>query len=124
MKIPGLPDVADARRRLAGTEWRNLMPKTKLGRWAGGLLAVFLLLLIALILGRNLAGLVPGTPLIVILGICTMISGIAAFVIGAVSQVKFKDHSIVVIAATVLGFFAILILIMEVLEGISWRSTH
>jgi hypothetical protein len=101
-----------------------MMPKTRLGRWAGGLLVVFLVFLIALILGRNFAGLIPGTPLIVILGICTMIAGIAAFVTGVVSQVKFKDHSIVVIAATVFGSIAILIIIMEVVEGIIWRSTH
>ena len=100
------------------------MPKTKLGKWAGGLSAVFLLFILALILGRNLAGFQPGTPLIVIVGICAMIAGIAAFVTGTVSLIRFKDRSFVVILATVFGSLAILIFIMEVVEGIIWRSTH
>jgi hypothetical protein len=101
-----------------------MMPKTKLGKWAGGLLAGFLVFLIALILGRNLVGILPGTPLIVIVGICAMITGIAAFVTGAVSFFKFKDRSFVVILSIIFGSIAILIFIMEVLEGIIWRSTH
>jgi len=100
------------------------MPKTKLGKWAGGLSAAFIVLLIALIIGRNLVKLVPGTPLIVAVGICTMITGIAAFVTGAVSLIRFKDRSFVVILAVVFGSLAILMIIMEVVEGIIWRSTH
>jgi hypothetical protein len=92
------------------------MPKTRLGRWAGGLLAVFLIFFIVLILGRNLAGLAPGTPLIIVLGNCMMFSGIATFVTAVISQVKFKDHSIVVMAATVIGSIAILLIIVEIVE--------
>ena len=43
------------------------MPKTKLGKWAGALLAVSVVFLVALILGMKLAGLKPGTPLIITL---------------------------------------------------------
>ena len=96
------------------------MPKTKLGKWAGGLLAVFLLFLIALILGRNLAGFQPGTPLIVIVGICAMIAGIATFVTAVLSLVKFKDRSFVVILATIIGIIAMLIVVMEVVEGLTY----
>ena len=99
------------------------MPKTKLGKWAGGLLAVFVVLLVALILGMKLVGLMPGTPLIITLGTCMMISGIAAFVTGVVALIRFKDRSFVVILAVVLGFFASLLSIMEVVEGIISRST-
>jgi hypothetical protein len=101
-----------------------MIPKTRLGKWAGGLLAVFLVLLTALILGRNVARIQPGTPLIVIVGICVMIAGIATFVSGVVSLTKFKDRSFVVILAVIFGSLAILIIIMEVVEGIIWRSTH
>ena len=101
-----------------------MMPKTKLGRWAGVLMAVFLVFFIALILGRNLLRILPGTPLILIVGICAMIAGIAAFVCGVVSLIKFKDRSFVVILATIFGSIAILIIIMEVVEGIIWRSTY
>jgi hypothetical protein len=103
---------------------RKMMPKTKLGKWAGGLLAVFLVFFMALILGRNLAGFQPGTPLIVMVRICAMIAGIATFVTGAVSLMKFKDRSFVVILTIIFGSIAILIVIMEVVEGIIWRSTH
>jgi hypothetical protein len=96
------------------------MPKTKLGKWAGGLSAVFLVFFIALILGRNLAGFHPGTPLIVIVGTCAMITGIATFVTAVVSLVKFKDCSVVVILATIIGIIAMLIAVMEVVEGLTY----
>ena len=100
------------------------MPKTSLGKWAGRLLAVFVVLIVALILGTELAGLMPGTPLIITLGTCMTISGIAAFVTGIVALIRFKDRSFVVILAVVLGFFDSLFLIMEVVEAIFWRLTH
>ncbi len=110
--------------RAGRTEGRNPMPKTKLGKWAGGLLAVFVVLLVALILGMKLAGLTPGTPLIITLGTCMTISAIAVFVTGAVALMRFKDRSFVVILAVALGFIASLLTIMEAVEGVFWRSTH
>jgi len=100
------------------------MPKTSLGKWAGRLLVVFVVLIVTLILGMELAGLMPGTPLVLTLGTCMMLSGIAAFVTGVVALIRFKERSFVVILAVVLGFFASLISIMEVVERIIWRSTH
>jgi hypothetical protein len=99
-----------------------MMPKTKLGIWAGGLLVVFVVLFIALIYGMN--GWRPGTAPAVIVGFGAMIAGIAAFVTGLVSLVKFKDRSFVVLLAVIIGAIAVLIIIMEVVEGIAWRSTH
>ena len=87
-------------------------------------MAVFLVFFIALILGMNLLNIPPGTPLIVMVGTCAMMSGIAAFLTGVVSLIKFKDRSFIVILAVVFGFIAILIVTMEVVEGIVWRSTH
>lgn len=101
-----------------------MIPKTKLGKWAGGLSAVFLVFLIALILGRNVMRIQPGTPLIVIVGICMMIAGTAAFVTGMMSLFKLKDRSFVVILAIIFGFLAILIIVLEVAESIIWRLTH
>ena len=83
-------------------------------------MAVFLVFFIALILGRNLFGIQPGTPLIVIVGICAMIAGIATFVTGAVSLIKFKDRSFVVILATIIGIIAMLIVVMEVVERLTY----
>jgi hypothetical protein len=113
-----LPEVADAHKRLAAQK-EKMMPKTKLGKWAGGLLAIFLPFFIALILGRNLLRISAGTPLIVIVGTCAMIAGIAAFVTGAISLFKFKDRSSVVILAVAFGSIAILWFIMELVEEIT-----
>ena len=102
------------------------MPKTRLGKWAGGFLVVFLVFLASLVLGMKLAGMTPGTPQAIVLGTCMMFAGMATFVTAAVSLVKFKDHSIVVIAATVIGSIAALFIIVEIGEivGGILRSTH
>jgi hypothetical protein len=102
------------------------MPKTRLGRWSGGLLAVFLVFFVALILGGKFGGLTPGTPLMIALGLCMMSAGIATFDTAVISQVKFKDRSIVVMAATVIGFIATLFIIVEIVEVVGGilRSTH
>ncbi len=92
------------------------MPKTRLGKWAGGLLAVFLVLLAALLLGVKLAGLTPGTPQAIVLGTSMMLAGMATFVTAAISLLKFRDHSIVVIAAAVIGAIAVLFIIVEIVE--------
>jgi hypothetical protein len=92
------------------------MPKTRLGKWAGGLLAVFLVLLAALLLGVKLSGLTPGTPQAIVLGTSMMFAGTATFVTAVISLIKFKDHSIVVIAATVIGSIATLFIIVEIGE--------
>lgn len=80
--------------------------------------------LIALILGRNVARIQPGTPLIVMVGVCMMIAGIATFITGMMSLYKLKDRSFVVILAIIFGFLAVLIIVMEVVEGIVDRLTH
>jgi len=99
---------------------RKMMPKTKLGKWAGALLVVFVVLIVALIFGRWR----PGTAPARIVGLGAGVAGIAAFVTGLVSLIKFKDRSFAVILAVVIGSLALLIGIMEVVEGISWRLTH
>jgi len=93
------------------------MPKTKLGKWAGILMAVSVVLLIAVLIGTNLLGLRAGDPLFIMLGTCMMISGIAAFVTGTISLIKFKDRSPVVIWAAGFGSIAVLHLARNLLEG-------
>lgn len=100
------------------------MPKTKLGKWAGISMAAFVVLLIAVLNSRNLLGLRAGDPLLIMLGTCMMISGIAAFVMGTLSLIKFKDRSPVVISAVVFGSVAVLIAIIEAVEAIVWRLSH
>ena len=98
------------------------MPKTKLGRWSGILMAVFLAFLSAIILGRRI--ILPGTPIAFIVGIGAMITGIGTFVCGLASLMKFRDRSFIVVLATFFGSVAILIIIMEVVERIIWLSNH
>jgi len=96
-----------------------MMPKSRLGRWAGRSLVVFLVLLSSLVLGLNLGKLRPGTPTAVALGTCTMVAGIATLATGVVSLARFRDRSLVVILAVVIGFIAILLFGMETLELIA-----
>jgi hypothetical protein len=98
------------------------MPKTKLGKWAGGLIAAFFLSFLTLILfilsgqkPRNTLNLYLGIP-----GICAAISGTAAFFTGAVSIIKFRERSILVILTTIIGFIVTLIVVMEVVEGLTY----
>jgi hypothetical protein len=97
------------------------MPKSYLGKLAGGFAAVFLVLFAALI---KLAPHRGGGPELIILGIVALVSGIAAFITGMVSLIKFKDRSFVVILAIIIGSLAALIFVGELLEGIIWRLSH
>lgn len=92
------------------------MPKTRLRKWAGVFLGLFLVFLIALILERPLLGSPPGSLPMRIAGTCMMIAGIATFISGAVSLIMFKDRSFVVVLATIVGFFATLMAILEIVE--------
>ncbi len=101
-----------------------MMPKTKLGRWAGALAALFVALLIVVLNQRNLLGWKIGDPRLILLGISMMVSGMAAFVTGIISIFKLKDRSLIVLLAVIFGFIAVLMVIMEVLEGITERAAH
>ncbi|MCK5055429.1 MAG: hypothetical protein KAT34_02155 [Candidatus Aminicenantes bacterium] len=95
------------------------MPKTKLGKWAGVLLALFLISLLLLNIFLNIISVRRGSVEIIVLGIFMMIAGIATFGTGAVSLFKFKDRSLLVILATIFGFLAFLLFLMELVEFIS-----
>jgi hypothetical protein len=97
------------------------MPRTYPGKLAGVLAAVFLVVFAAFI---KLAQQRRGGPELNILGIVALVSGIAAFITGIISLIKFKDRSFVVILATVIGSLATLIFVGELAEGIAWRLTH
>ena len=86
------------------------MPRTRLGRWAGWLFVVAVVLLATLIVAYNtdvLGGLFEqGTAGGVALGVAAAIFSIATLVTGAVSWLRFKDRSGVVVAATIYGVLA------------------
>jgi len=89
------------------------MPKTKLGQWSGVLLAVFLVSLITSIICLDVLGFRRGSIEILIPAIFTGIAGIATFVTGTVSLFKFKDRSLLVILATIIGLLTFLVILME-----------
>lgn len=80
---------------------RAALPRTVLGRWAGGLLLVFVGLLTWTIVGSNVGSLEAGTPFAVVVGSSMMIAGAAAVVTAALGRFKREDRSWVVIVAMV-----------------------
>ncbi|MDD8015162.1 MAG: hypothetical protein PHX45_05675 [Acidobacteriota bacterium] len=100
------------------------MPKKKMRRWAGGLLAAFLVSLATLAVLLHLAGYKAGSPQLIIVGTCASVSGIAAFITGMVGLIKFKDRSFVVVLAVIIGSIVILMTIIEIVEAISWGLAH
>jgi len=86
------------------------MPKTRLGKWAGWLLVVGVVLLALLIVAYNteaLGGLFEQrTAGGVALWIVAAISAVAILVTGAVSWLRLKDRSTLVIAARIYGVLA------------------
>jgi hypothetical protein len=86
------------------------MPKTKLGKWAGWFLLAGVVLLTMLILAYNTEVLgdvfeqrtVGGLAL----WVATAVSVLGALVTGAMSWLRYKDRSLVVIMATVYGVLA------------------
>ena len=91
------------------------MPKTKLGKWAVGLIAVFFVSILSVILFSR-SGHRPGELYLRIPGICAAISGTAAFFTAAISLFRFKDRSFLVIFISIIGFLITLIVIGEVVE--------
>ncbi len=95
------------------------MPESMLGKWAGSLAVVFLVLLVALVLGVGMGTLPRGTTVAIAFGTLTMVAAFAAFVTGVVSLIKSKDRSPVVILTVVLATVGVIIFTMEMLEGIA-----
>ena len=89
------------------------MPKTKLGKWSGALLAVFLVSFTASAIFLDVLGFKRGSIELLAPAIFSGIAGIAAFVTGTVSLFKFKDRSLLVILATIIGFFTMLTIVMQ-----------
>jgi hypothetical protein len=90
----------------------NILPKTSLGWWSVGLaIPVFLLFTYPFLirLGRVVSFIGA------YFNFAFIISGIAAFVIGLISIIRNKERSILVFLATLIGLFALLFLLGEVL---------
>ena len=94
------------------------MPKSMLGKYSFGLLILFLLCLITITLGVN-TGMTPrGSIQARIIGISMLITGLATFITGLISLIKYRDRSPAIILAIIFGIIAALIIVMEVSEMI------
>jgi hypothetical protein len=85
------------------------MATTRLGSWAGWLFVTSLVLLAMLIVAYNteaLGGFEQRTAGGLALWVVAAISAVGTLVTGAVSWLRFKDRSVVVILATVYGVLA------------------
>jgi hypothetical protein len=86
------------------------MPKAKLGQWAGWLFVAGFVLLAILIIAYNTEALggafEQGTGAGKALWVVAAISAVATLITGAVSWLRFKDHSVVVIQVTIYGVLA------------------
>jgi hypothetical protein len=92
------------------------MPKSLLGKYASGLLILFLLCLTTVSYGLQNGMTPPGSIQARIIGTSMLIAGLAAFVTGLVSLIKLRDRSLAVVVTVVLGVVAVLITAMEVGE--------
>ena len=94
------------------------MPKSLLGKYAGGLLILFLLCLITIIIGVD-NGMTPrGSIQARVIGTTMLASGLATFITGLISLIKYKDRSPAIILTVIFGIIAVLIIVMEISEMI------
>jgi hypothetical protein len=94
------------------------MPKSLLGKYAIGLLILFLLCFITVFIGVN-NGMTPrGSIQARVIGTSMLITGLATFITGLTSFIKYKDRSPAIILTIIFGIIAVLIIIMEVSEMI------
>jgi hypothetical protein len=77
---------------------------------------LFLLCLATISLGLQYGMTPAGSLQARMIGTSALIAGLAAFVTGVVSLIKFRDRSPAVMATVVFGFLAVLITAMEVGE--------
>ena|SRR3972149_308976 len=97
----------------------SFKPKTTLGKWSTGLIiAFFLFVAVFLILVASgqrgddtiFANLTLGIP-----GMLAGVSAVSALVTGLIGIVKSKERSFLVILATVIGFYLLIMLLGEVI---------
>jgi hypothetical protein len=97
------------------------MPTTRLGRWAGWLLVVSVVLLALVIVAYNTEALADlfqqGTVGGMSLWVAAAVSTVATVVTGAISWLRLRDHSPVVIVATVVGMLMTVVFVLGAMPG-------
>ena len=97
----------------------SVLPKTKTGKWSTGLLAVFIMFLIAFQLlvasGRRDGETFFSNLMLTIPILFAGTSGVLAFVIGLIGTIRSRKRSILVFLAMLIGFFVLLFGLGEVI---------
>lgn len=90
------------------------MPKSKLGKWTVGLIFTFFIAFSFLMLmafsGQEGGDTIFDNLLLGIPGIIAALSGILAFVTAVISIFKYKDRSVLVILAAIIGLIIVFFL--------------
>lgn len=94
------------------------MPKSLLGKYALGLLIIFILCLFAITIGVNSKITPRGSIQARIIGVSMLITGLGTFITGLISLIKYKDQTPAIILTIIFGIIAVLIIVMEVSEMI------
>ena len=97
------------------------MPKTVLGKWSVGFVFLFFLLLatgmfVVSVLGQQGGETFFDNPVISIPMLSAGAAGILAFFTGATDIIKYKERSILVIIATVIGLLITWFVVGEILS--------
>ena len=96
------------------------MPKTLLGKWSVGLIIAFFLLLatgmfVVSVLGQSGVETFFDNPTISIPMLSAGASAIAAFFTGIISIWRYKERSVFVFIATLMGFFVLWFVLGEII---------
>lgn len=105
----------------------NFVPKTGLGKWSIGFIAIAPILFYIVYIGMSLVGFyesvpagktilhdVAARPWLALSMLGGFFSGIAAFLFGVIGILKKKDYSVLVFIPTLLGLFVLLLTLAEV----------
>jgi hypothetical protein len=93
------------------------LPTTLIGKWAGGLLLVFIVLLAWVIVGINFGGMERGSLLAAWAGGSMVFVGAATLVTGLLSQVKFKDRSWVIAVGMIVPALILIFVVVDLIVG-------
>lgn len=93
------------------------MPRTILGKWAGCLLVVCVVLLLWGIVSINTGLIERGSLPAMVSGVSMAVASVATLVLSLVSRLKYKDRSPVVLVAIIFGVLLGLVLSLELLGG-------
>ena len=99
------------------SESRAGLPRTLIGKWAGGLLLVFVVLLVWMIVGINFGGMEPGSFLARVAGISMLVVGATTLVTALLSRIKFKDRSWVITVGMIVPALILIFVVVDLIVG-------